>query len=163
MVYAILRKIHHFLSRLNNQLIFHLFILLVGYTIVGWLLAAFNAPLWVWLGTLLMIIHLTQSGTEALFIANSWIVFIMFLVTVLKPWPQIWPSSIPDKEITIWSTTIMLLWLLAILLVVELAFTHHRMKLRNLPSMQRFGILLCWTGLALAGGGFIFYLEIISF
>lgn len=151
----------NFLSKLNRPLFLHLLLLLVGYTIFGWLLAAFNAPLWIWLGTILVIIHLAKSGIEALLIANGWIVFIMFLVTVLKPWPQIWPSHIPYKEITVWATTIMLLWLLAILLVVELAFTHRRMKLSSLTSRQRFGILVCWIELALVGGGFIFYLKII--
>jgi hypothetical protein len=153
--------ISHFFSKLYHPLFLHLFLLLIGYMIAGWLLAAFNAPLWVWWGTTLVIIHLAKSGVEALLIANGWIVFIMFLVTVLKPWPQIWPSHIPYKEITVWATTIMLLWLLAILLVVELALTHQKMKLRNLTTKQQFGILICWTGLALVGGRFIFYLKTI--
>jgi hypothetical protein len=153
--------IHNFLSKLMIQLFLYLFILLVGYTIAGWLLAAFNAALWVWLGTFLMILYLAKSGTEALLIANAWIVLIMFLVTLFKRWPPIWPSHIPEKEITVWSTTIMLLWMLGILLVVGLALIHQAMKLRGFTSSQRFVVLVSLIGLTLGGGWLIFQIKII--
>lgn len=149
------------ISSLKNPLYLYGGIIIGGYTLAGWLLAAFNTPFWVWFGTFLIVLYIANSGVEALVIANAWIVLIMFLVTVFKYWPEIWPSRIPQKEIALWSTTIMLLWILGIVLVTGLALTHKAMKRSGFTAIQRFSILVSLTGLGLGGGWFIFQAKII--
>jgi hypothetical protein len=150
------------LLNINSPIFVYWLILTTGYSLAGWLLAAFNTPLWVWLGTFLIIVYLAKSGTEGLLIANIWVVFIMFLVTIFKRWPQIWPSHIPEKDITLWSAIIMLLWSLAILLMMGLALTHQAMKLRGFTSILRLSILVSLTSFALGVGWLIFQAKLIS-
>ena len=149
------------LSILYNRLWIYGLIIVAAYGLAGWLLAAFSAPLWVWLGSLVMIVYLAKSGTEGLLIANAWIVLIIFLVTVFKRWPQVWPSQIPKTEITLWSTIIVLLWSFSILLIMSLALAHKAMELRNFTSIQRFIILVGLTGCSLVGGELFFRLNIL--
>ncbi|MGB3535055.1 MAG: hypothetical protein WBA13_16280 [Microcoleaceae cyanobacterium] len=153
--------VYQLISNLKIPLYLSGVIIMGGYTLAGWLLAAFNTPLWVWFGTVLIILYLANSGIEALVIANAWIVLMMFLVTVFKYWPEIWPSRIPQKEIALWSMTIMLVWVLGILLVTGLALTHKVLKLRGFTAIQRFSILVSLTGLGLGGGWLIFQAKII--
>lgn len=130
--------IQQFLSNIKKLPKLSLFSLGLGYLGLGWLLAAFNAPFWIWCGTLLLILYLAKSGIEAVFIANLWIVIVMFFVTIFKPWPEIWPSQIPKHEIAIWATTVMILWLFWIILTVNLAFAHQRMKSQDSTAVQCF-------------------------
>ncbi|MGB3401394.1 MAG: hypothetical protein WBA77_01740 [Microcoleaceae cyanobacterium] len=144
---------------LSRRLLIYGFILIGGYGIAGWLLAAFNAPLSIWLGSLFIILYLARSGQDGLLIANAWIVLIICLVTVFKRWPQIWPSQIPVNQIALWSTIIVLLWSLGIVLIVSLALTYKEMELRGFRAIQRFIILVSLTGLSLGGGGLFFSLS----
>ncbi len=88
-----------------------------------------------------------------------WVVLIICLLTVFKRWQEIWLSYIPQTEITLWSTIIVLLWLLAVLLIVSLALTHKEMDLRGFMAIQRFIILVSLTGLSLGSGGLFFSLS----
>ena len=120
----------------------------VGYLIAGWILASFQVPVWVWIGTVLMILHLTRSGSDGIFLAMSWTMGVICVGVIFKSWPTI----IPVPNIQIWSISYILLLLLTILLIFGLAFANTRLELFGFNSKQCFYLLILLSGLSLGMG-----------
>lgn len=122
--------------------------------IAGWVLASFQVPVWVWLGTVLMILHLARSGSDGIFLAMSWTMGVICVGVIFKSWPTI----IPEPNIQIWSISYILLLLVTILLIFGLAFAHTPLKVFGFNSKQCVYLLMLLSGSSLGMGVIIFNL-----
>lgn len=130
--------------------------LLFGYSVLGWLMAAFQVSWLVWLGTMAITLHLAHAGTDAIIIASTWVATIMSIGAVVKAWTPIWDSRMPWENAQLWAIGLLCIWMGSTLLTVLLAFAQH--PLRSLHWNARFwtkGLLvLTWGAMA---GGWLFY------
>lgn len=124
--------------------------LFVGYTLAGWFLAAFEVPGFVWLGMFGITLHLAKAGTEAILVANAWVVSVMFVGAVLKTWPAVWLPDLPVRNAPLWATILMGLWGFAIALVAGLAWGSRLLERFGLNPERHFYFLL---GIPAAGFG----------
>ena len=134
----------------------YLVALLLGYSCLGWLLAAFQVPWPIWLGSLGVTIHLTYSGAAAIALSSGWVVGIMFLAAAKKSWPEVWDSRIPHDQAQFWAEGLLLIWLGATGLVVLLAFAGAALYRLGVQGRFRFSsfISLVWAAM---GGGWLCY------
>lgn len=125
----------------------HLITLLLGYLSLGWLLAAFQVPLIVWLVTLGITLHLIKSEVDALALANIWVVAIVTVGVLFKAWLPIWG----DFQVRPWAIGLMVLWLWATVLVLLLAFAQKPLRSIGFTAKQAFQVLIIatWTALGL--------------
>lgn len=133
----------------------YLILLAVGYLIAGWILASFHASVWVWLGTVLMILHLARSGSDGIFLAMCWMIGIICTGVILKSWP----TFIPLDNIKLWSISYIFLLLLTILLIFGLAFAQTPLQSFRLNPKQGFYLLILLSGLSLLMGVILFNLT----
>lgn len=131
----------------------YLIVLVLGYGLIGWLLAAFQATWPVWFGTLAVTLYLICSGPAAIALSQSWIVGIMTLAAVLKSWTPVWGSQVPFEQAQLWAKGLLLIWLAAISLAVLLGFASTILQPWKLnPRLTRSSlVLLLWTALGLGG------------
>ena len=134
------------------------FALLVGYTAVGWLFSAFGASGFVWLGTLAVILHLATAGTEAILLANAWVLGVVFAAVIQKIWPIFLGGYLPKKNASLWATIMILLWFFAILLIFALAFARQKLQKIGWNNGRAFFSLAVLTGGSLILGIIIFKL-----
>ncbi|MGC9528631.1 MAG: hypothetical protein ACP5D7_24120 [Limnospira sp.] len=116
--------------------------LFVGYTLAGWFLAAFEVPGFVWLGMFGITLHLAKAGTEAILVANAWVVSVMFVGAVLKTWPTVWLPDLPMRNAPLWAIILIGLWVLAIALVMGLAWGPRLLERFGLKGDRHFYFLL---------------------
>jgi hypothetical protein len=134
----------------------YLALLLLGYGFAGWLLAAFQAPWLIWLGTLAACLHLVRSQVAAIALASSWVVLLISAASVLKAWAPVWDRRVPFEQAPLWAESLLLIWLGAIGLVILLAFAHAAMQqigCRGKQILYRL-LILVWGAL---GAGKLFY------
>ena len=134
----------------------YLVALLLGYGFLGWLLAAFQVPWPIWLGSLGVAIHLIYSGPAAIALSSSWVVGIIFLAAAKKSWPEVWDSRVPHEQAQLWAEGLLLIWLGATGLVVLLAFAGsalHRLGVQGHFRFYSFTSLM-WGAMS---GGWIYY------
>lgn len=99
-------------------------LLLLGYGFAGWLLAAFQVPWPVWLGTLAMTLHLIQVGAAALALSSGWVVGLIAIAVVVKAWARVWNPRLPLEQAQLWAQVLLLIWLGAMLLILLLAYAR---------------------------------------
>ncbi len=130
----------------------YLTVLLLGYGFAGWLLAAFQVPWPVWLGTLAITLHLIQVGPAALALASSWVMGLIAVAAVVKAWVSVWNARLPLEQAGLWAQGLLLIWLGATLLLLLLAYA--RPLLRRRFRGRRAGLALTgfvWAALGLGG------------
>jgi hypothetical protein len=138
---------------------FYFFALLLGYTAVGWLLTAFGASRFVWLGTLAVTFHLALSGTEAILLANAWVLMVVFTAVLRKTWPLFLGGYLPYKNAPLWAIIMIILWFLAIFFMVFLAWTRQKLQTMGWNERQAYLSLVALTWVALATGWMVFQLS----
>lgn len=130
--------------------------LLLSCSWLGWLLAAFQVPWPIWLGSLAVMLHLIKSGPAAIALAGGWVVGVMALAATRKSWAAVWGSHVPYQQAQLWAEGLLLIWLAATGLVLLLAFAG--LALDPLGWQNRYKIYSV-TGLVWGafGGGWIYY------
>ncbi|MDY6936884.1 MAG: hypothetical protein SWY16_04385 [Cyanobacteriota bacterium] len=133
-------------------------VLFIGYIWIGWLLAAFEMPWFVWLGTSMVTLHLSVAGTRAIFLANTWLVGLIAVGALGKCWPAIWDETVPKKDGALWATGLLGIWVSAIILIVMLAFAPQPLHSLGFASrkIQR-GISIGLTWIAIGAGSFLYF------
>ncbi len=129
--------------------------LILGYTVAGGLLAAFSAPGWVWLGTLAVTLHLAKAGSEAIVLANAWILTLIFIAVLQKIWPLFLGGYLPKSNAPLWAILMILLWFFAIGLVWLLGETRQRIQATGFSSINAFWRVLALSWISLGFGCFI--------
>jgi hypothetical protein len=142
-----------FFSLISFLIWTYLGVLLLGYLSAGWLLAAFQVPWVIWLGTLGVSLHLVKVRTNALALASAWIVALVSIAAVLKAWTPLWDSHLPLEHAQSWALGLLLIWLWAHCLALLLAFAKKPVQKLGLRLTQtdRGLIILIWTAMGLGG------------
>jgi len=147
------------LFKINPKIGLYFLTLLFGYTAVGWLLTAFGASRFVWLGTLAVTFHLALSGTEAILLANAWVLMVVFTAVLRKTWPLFLGGYLPYKNAPLWAIIMIILWFLAIFFMVFLAWTRQKLQTMGWNERQAYLSLVALTWVALATGWMIFQMS----
>jgi hypothetical protein len=126
--------------------------LLLGYGFVGWLLAAFQVPWIVWLGTLATTLHLIRTGSAALALSCSWVVGLIAIAALAKAWIALWNAHLPYEQAQLWARSLLLIWWGATLLLLLLAYARPLLP-RSLNTRQALLLLtsLIWGALGFGG------------
>ena len=134
----------------------YLIVLSLGYGSVGWLLAAFQVPGFVWIGTSGILLYVAKIGADAIALASAWIVGVISVGAVLKAWTPVWHSRMPYEHAQLWASSLLLLWLWAMVLVVLLAFAKTRMQTIGFRFLRSSNGLAFWIWMALGCGGLLY-------
>ncbi len=130
----------------------YLIILLLGYSLAGWLLAAFQVSWLIWSVTFLVTLHLIRSGPAAIALSSSWVIGLISLAAVMKAWTPVWNSQLPHEHAQLWAQGLLLIWFGAIGLVVLLAFAPQLLarSLKLSTNQVIYGlVILIWTAMAI--------------
>jgi len=103
----------------------------------GTLLAAFQAPQLLWLMSCCIVLYLIWSTTEAIFLANLWLMGVLSVVVGLRPWPAAWDSFSAWSDPRLWALTLLGLWLSQTLLLFLVAFTAKGWQVRSPRRFKR--------------------------
>lgn len=127
----------------------YLTILFLGYTLAGWVLAAYGAPSFVWILTLMLTVHLAKAGPDAIALSITWVVSLLWGAAYLGVHPQDFRWSTGY----LWGLSLLSLWVLALLLVVQLAFASAFVPRyqNDKPHKIYFLVKLIWSSLGLGG------------
>lgn len=117
----------------------------------GALLAAFQAPEFLWLMACAMVLYLVWSMTEAIFLANLWLLGLFAFVVGLRPWPAAWQSFSAWTDARLWALVLLALWLSQTLLLLLLAFTAQGWQRRSQWRVKRW-FMACFSCIALSAG-----------
>jgi hypothetical protein len=137
----------------------YLILLCLGYVGAGWLLAAYNVSWLIWLGTLLITIHLSIAQTGAIILANTWIVLIILLGIFFNT--KISLTFLPFYKAQIWAIGLLIVWFFAIILILMLAFAQTPLKKICLVGIKKarkytsyISIVVTWIAIRL---GYLIY------
>jgi len=123
----------------------HLISLLIGYTIIGWLLSLYQAPALIWLGTQAVTVHLAWREKSAIALAMTWVVGVVWIGTLARAYP---PSLRFNFQLLV--IALFVIWLLGILLALGMALAKQPIQATGLKNTQAFWFLvsLAFSGLA---------------
>ncbi len=117
---------------------------LLGMTIVlpscflsGALLAAFKAPQLLWLMACCVVLYLIWSTTEAIFLANLWLMGVFAVLVGGRAWPAAWDSFSAWNDPRLWALTLLGLWFSQTLLLFLVAFTAKGWQVRSPRRLKR--------------------------
>ncbi len=140
------------LKRLKNSWI-ELCVLLGGYGLMGWLIAANGASTRVWFMLEAMTLYLAWSGTGAIAIAIVVATSIAWIETIAIACPEgMWWIGIPLTGAQVWAAALALSWFLAIALIYRLAFTSRNLNDTGLSKSQTFWLLVLVANVGLRIG-----------
>jgi Mg2+/Co2+ transporter CorB len=111
------------------------------------------------LGTLAVTFHLALSGTEAILLANAWVLMVVFTAVLRKTWPLFLGGYLPYKNAPLWAIIMIILWFLAIFFMVFLAWTRQKLQTMGWNERQAYLSLVALTWVALATGWMVFQLS----
>jgi hypothetical protein len=123
----------------------------LGYFLAGVMLNAFQASWVVWLGTLLMTVHLCWAGTAAIALAVAWVVATMWTAAILGSTPL--PIYFNGSS---WALILIGAWLMATGFIMLLGFARKPIQQLGLKPVHGFWTLLGLTWSALAMGAVCF-------
>jgi len=103
----------------------------------GTLLAAFEAPHLLWLMACSILLYLSWSTTEAIFLSNLWLLGVFAIAVGLRPWPAAWESFSAWSDPRLWALTLLGLWLSQTLLLFLIAFTAKGWQQRSSRRFKR--------------------------
>lgn len=130
----------------RSQTIGYLTVLWFAYGLVGWLLSAYLVPKIVWIGTLVVTLHLALAGLDAIALASMWVVGVLSMGAIDHAW--MWRIARPYYQIE--PLVLLIIWLLSLGLVVFTAIAHKQLQKRfNRAQVLRRLIIPVWFGLAL--------------
>jgi hypothetical protein len=137
----------------------YLILLCLGYLGLGWILAAYKVSWLIWIGTLLITIHLSIAKAGAIFLANLWLVFVISLGIILNS--KISLYFLPFDRAQIWALTLLIIWFFSISLIFMLAFApsnFNKLGLSWLEKVQKYNayILIAVTWIAMRIGYLIY-------
>ncbi len=147
------------LFKINPKIGLYFLTLLLSYTVVGWILTAFAASWKIWLGTVAVILHLAIAGTEAILLANTWVLGVVFTAVLRKTWPIFLWGYLPKKNAPLWAVILILLWFFAILFIVILGLTRQKLQRNGWNDKQACLSLVAVTGTALSLGWLFFQIT----
>lgn len=119
--------------------------LLVAYTSVGWVLAAYVAPPLMWIWTVFLIAYIAWAGTGAIAVAMLWVVSVVWIAAYTTATPLFMNWKGPT-----WAISLVGVWIFAIGVVLMLAFAR--------PAVQALGWSrrgTCYRLLMITGAGLI--------
>lgn len=121
--------------------------LLVAYTAVGWILAAYAAPGPMWIWTLALIVYVAWAGVGAIAVSMLWVVSVVWIAayTSAKPLHMNWQGST-------WAISLLGVWLFAISVVLMLAFAKPALESLRWSRKSTFYRLVIITGIGLILG-----------
>jgi hypothetical protein len=125
-----------------------LILALVGCSGLGELLRAYHVPGWVWIVTEMVMLHLAWAGKEAIALAVTWTISLIWTGAFYKSWFY----QIPWAGITAWAVALAGSWLLALLVIMLLTLAHDRLKNHDWSRQQTFWALLAIANLGFAAG-----------
>jgi hypothetical protein len=129
----------------------YLYGLWLGYFLAGVLLTAFAAPSVVWVGTLLMTVHLCWAGSAAIVLALAWAVSMVWVAAILGSTPlSIYLNA------SAWALTLFGVWVMAIAFIVMLGFARKPVQQLGFRPTKGFWVLIGLTWSALAVGALCF-------
>jgi hypothetical protein len=123
----------------------------LGYFLAGVMLNAFQASWVVWLGTLLMTVHLCWAGTAAIALAVIWVVATMWTAAILGSTPL--PIYFNGSS---WALILIGAWLMATGFIMLLGFARKPIQQLGLKPGHGFWALLGLTWSALTVGAVCF-------
>ena len=134
----------------------YLLALLTAYMAVGWILAAYAAPLIVWIWTILLIAYVAWANTGAIAGAMLWVVSVVWIAAYTNATPLLMNWKGPT-----WAISLVGVWIFAIGVVLILAFARPAVQALGWSHKGTFHRLLLLTGAGLFIGRFL-YLGSIS-
>lgn len=125
----------------------YLFGLLIAYMAVGWVLAAYAAPVLMWIWTVLLIAYIAWAGPGAIAGAMLWVVSVVWIAayTTATPLLMNWKGST-------WAISLVGVWIFAIGVVLMLAFAQSAIQALGWSRRGTFYRLLMITGTGLVIG-----------
>ncbi|MEL6224369.1 MAG: hypothetical protein AAFR31_17170 [Cyanobacteria bacterium J06627_8] len=140
----------------------HLCLVTMGLIGVGWLLAAFQVSWVIWLITFSLAIYLATKGTDGIVLSSAWVVSFTSAGAVIKAWPVVWGTEIPDKAAKFWASVFLLFWAGAIALVGLLATAEPPMTIVlsviGMKKRHSKSMLVALSSIAL-GSGWVLYAK----
>ncbi|WP_295454149.1 hypothetical protein [uncultured Thiodictyon sp.] len=160
-VYQMIAQTAKFINRLISPDLLgwgYLSILLLSYTLVGWMLAAFQVPWWIWLVTFAVTLHLIRSGPAAIALASTWVTGVMFVAAVMKAWTPLGNSRLPYSNAQLWALGLLGIWIGAIGCVVLLAGAPQFVtRALGRPGKHVAYALVLLVVAAMAGGRLVYW------
>ncbi|HIK16460.1 MAG TPA: hypothetical protein IGS53_14425 [Leptolyngbyaceae cyanobacterium M33_DOE_097] len=135
---------------------FGLITLLVSYAVTGYLLSNYEATAAIWLLTEIIVVYLAWTGTGAIFLSIAGgigIVGIGVLTADLPYGMSGLPFNLNAAQVWAIDLGFSLFW--AILVIFQLAFTTHRLKLSGWKSLEVFWIAFMVANLGLVFGNML--------
>lgn len=108
----------------------------------GFYLSVYEAGIFVWGLTSLLLLYLAATGQGGILLATSFYTGILGTFTLRYPWPRLLLPGVALFPAQIWALTLLLLWGLGILLILMLAFLAEQGRDRGWRLWQR----LSWLG-----------------
>ncbi len=149
------------LFKIEKKIWFYSLALFFSYTVVGWLLTAFSASPVVRLGTLAVSLHLSASGTEAILLANAWVLIVILTLVLQKTWPLFLGGYIPYQNSRLWSVVMILFLFFGIALILIHGWTHKTFKKMGWNDRKILLRLVTLTWIALGLGWIIFQIPLL--
>lgn len=145
-------------TRLSFSAFAYLLLLIVGYSSLGWLLAAFQVSNLIWLGTLSVTFYVAAIGTDALLLAVAWVVTVAMIGAADKAWIAVWNINLPYENAQLWATGLLVFWFWGLVLISSLAFARNPVRAIGVPYRYIFLTLLISTWFALGSGSMTYHL-----
>jgi hypothetical protein len=123
----------------------YLLVLWLGYVVAGQLLAVYNVPTVLWLGTFIATLHLAWAGTGAIAMGMVWVLVLIWIAAITYAMP----AYLHSLDGSVWAISLFKLWARGIILVLLLAFAHR--------SLDAFWLLLGLVWSALGLGALIYH------
>ncbi|WP_299488076.1 hypothetical protein [Acaryochloris sp. IP29b_bin.137] len=130
----------------------YLFGLLMTYMAVGWVLAAYAAPLLMWVWAFLLIAYVAWAGTGAIAVAMLWVVSVVWIAAYTSATPLLMNWKGPT-----WAISLVGVWIFAIGAVLMLAFAQMAIRTLGWPRPGIFYRLLMITGAGMLMGRLLYW------
>ncbi len=131
----------------------YLIVLWLGYAVLGWFLAVYEVPSAIWVGTLLVTLHLAWAGTAAIALGLAWVVAVISIAAFVYAIPAYMRSQ-DGRE---WAMSLFKLWGRGVIFVLMLGFANRFLQPWNLKRTHSFWILVSLTWSALWLGAIIYH------
>ncbi len=125
------------------------YLLVLGglYLAVGWILAAYDAPILMWIWTMILIVYIAWANLGAITVAMLWVVSIVWIAAYTSATPLLMDWKGPT-----WAISIVGVWIFAIVVVLMLAFSQQALQPLSWSRRWTFYRLVIVTELGLIIG-----------
>lgn len=128
-----------------------LLMLFLGCVAVGWLLIRYQASLAVWLITEALMLYLAWAGTGAIALSIVGVLGLLWSATLLHSKAKflVW-LGLPFTSAQHWAAELLLNWLLATVLIFNIAFANEWLQASGWRKIRTFYLLAIVTSLGLS-------------